>query len=68
MIRLLRALPWICGAAALLAAGMMAAAALYGVASLGLDLGSRLLFLALLPLSLQPWFAKTGTNGASPSL
>lgn len=67
MIRLLRALPWICGATALLAAGMMAAAARYGVASLGLDLGARLLFLALLPLSLQPWIAKAGSKGAKAS-
>ncbi|MDB5437643.1 MAG: hypothetical protein JWM33_70 [Caulobacteraceae bacterium] len=64
MTRLLRVLPWISAAIALLAAAMMGASALYGVAGLGLDLGARLLFLALLPLALQPWISRARATKA----
>jgi hypothetical protein len=63
MTRLLRALPWVCAAIGLMAAAMTGAAVLYGVTSLGLDFGARLLFLALLPLSIQPWMNRMGRRG-----
>lgn len=56
--KLLASIPWLSGLLAAGAIGLAAASAAAGVAGIGLDMGARLLFLAILPLAVLPWMKR----------